>query len=80
MEVIHINVVAKALEMDAIPMEGRRENRKTQGKSLENPQIGVREETRGISLESEADQCSVGWDGVGGGKEVQTKGITYTYG
>ena len=31
MEVIHINinVVAKALEMDAIPMEGRRENRKT---------------------------------------------------
>ena len=47
---------------------------------MENPQIGVREETRGISLESEADQCSVGWDGVGGGKEVQTKGITYTYG
>ena len=29
MEVIQINVVAKALEMDAIPMEGRRENRKT---------------------------------------------------
>ena len=29
MEVIQINVVAKALEMDAIPMEGRRENRKS---------------------------------------------------
>ena len=47
---------------------------------MENPQIGVREETRGISLESEADQCSVRWDVVGGGKEVQTEGIMYTYG
>ena len=28
-EVIHISMVAKALEMDAIIMEGRRKNRKT---------------------------------------------------
>ena len=30
--------------------------------------------------QKQLDQCSVRWDAVGGGKEVQTEGITYTYG
>lgn len=54
MELLHIRVAAKVLETDANNTEGRRGNKiRRSRKSLENPQIGVRDERRGTSLESE---------------------------